>query len=595
MEYPGRVLVADDSPANCRLLAAVLESRGYDVVTAAGGAEALEAVGRERPDLVLLDINMPDVDGYEVCRRLRADPSTSFLPVVMVTSAGNEERVPALEAGADDFVTKPFDPAELLARVGSLLRIKAFHDTVEAQAAELAAWNKTLETRVDEQVAELERTSRLRRFFSPAVADLIVSSGDEALLQTHRRQIAVLFCDLRGFTAFTRTVEPEEVIGVLAEFHRVAGELVRRHQGTVGFFSGDGLMVYFNDPVPSDDPAASAVQMAVDLRSAMQAQEATWRGVGYDLSVGAGIALGYATLGTIGFEGCLGYGAVGTVVNLASRLCDEAAPGEILVSAAVHAAVGPAVGTEPVGELRLKGFPDGVPAWRLPRPPDRPPTPRPADRPVARLPAPAAGPIGGGPANLFVPDGDQWVIAYDGTEVRVRDAKGLHYLARLLGEPGREFHVADLLLVGAGGVAPALATEVGRSGRSGVDLASALGDAGVGLDGAAKSAYRRLIDELRVDAEEAAASGDAERAARAGAEIDFLCQELASAYGLGGRDRKDGDSAERLRKAVSNRIRDSITKLRRVHPVLGSHLDNAVRTGLFCSYAPEKPVRWTVG
>jgi adenylate cyclase len=365
MEQPGRVLVVDDSPANCRLLAAVLESHGHDVITAAGGIEALEAVGRHRPDLVLLDIYMPDVDGYEVCRRLRADPATGFLPVVMVTSAGNEERVPALEAGADDFITKPIDAAELVARVGSLLRIKGYHDTVEAQAAELAAWNRTLESRVDEQVAELARISRLRRFFSPAVADFIVSSGDEALLQTHRRQIAVLFCDLRGFTAFTRTAEPEEVIGVLAQFHAVAGELVRCHQGTLGFFSGDGLMVYFNDPVPCPDPAASAVRMALGLRAAMREMEETWRRVGYDLSVGAGIAFGYATLGTIGFDGCLGYGAVGTVVNLASRLCDEASPGEILVSAKVHAAVGAEFGTEPVGELRLKGFPEGVPAWRL--------------------------------------------------------------------------------------------------------------------------------------------------------------------------------------------------------------------------------------
>ena len=382
MEHPGRVLVVDDSPANCRLLSAILESRGYDVVTAAGGAEALDAVGRDRPDLVLLDINMPEVDGYEVCRRLRADPSTSFLPIVMVTSTGNEERVPALEAGADDFVTKPFDSAELLARVGSLLRIKAYHDTVEAQAAELAAWNRTLETRVDEQVAELERTSRLRRFFSPAVADLIVSSGDDAFLSTRRRQIAVLFCDLRGFTAFTRAAEPEEVMGVLAEFHAVAGELVRRHQGTVGFFSGDGLMVYFNDPVPCADPAGTAVRMALDLREAMRQPQAAWRSVGYELSVGAGIAVGYATLGTIGFEGCLGYGAVGTVVNLASRLCDEAAAGEVLVSAAVHAAVADAFATEPVGELRLKGFPEGTPAWRLGRP---------VDEPFLRVVAPPAG------------------------------------------------------------------------------------------------------------------------------------------------------------------------------------------------------------
>jgi adenylate cyclase len=596
----GRILVVDDTVANCRLLTAVLAAKGYEVFSATSGAEALELVASKHPDLILLDIYMPEMDGYEVCQRLREDPATSFLPIVMVTSAGNQERIPSLEAGADDFVAKPFDTPELLARVGSLLRIKAYHDTVQSQAAELSDWNQALEARVAEQVAELERTSRLRRFFSPSVADLIESSGDEAMLETHRREIAVLFCDLRGFTAFTRGAEPEDVATVLAQFHAVVGDLVVRHQATVGYFSGDGLMVYFNDPVPCPDPAARAVQMAVELRAAMGEPQAKWRAVGHDVGLGVGVGLGYATLGTVGFEGCLGYGAVGSVVNLASRLCDEAEPGEILVSASVHAAIGDLVATESIGELSMKGFPTPAPAWRvLGGEGDEAPAPRASTTvgatPAGRQPeAPAAVAPTQLAGNRFLSEGDNWTIAYDGTSVRLRDAKGLQYLARLLGDPGREFHVADLLVAAAGEATPAAASELGAAGRTGVDLVSALGDAGEVLDARAKAEYRRRLEDLRAEREEAAANGDAARAARAEEEIDFISQELAAAYGLGGRARKDADSGERLRKAVSNRIRDSITKLQRVHPVLGRHLDNAVRTGVFCSYVPEKPVSWEV-
>jgi class 3 adenylate cyclase len=405
------------------------------------------------------------------------------------------------------------------------------------------------------------------------VADLIVSSGDEGMLETHRREIAVLFCDLRGFTAFTRSAEPEDVIGVLAQFHAVVGELVRRHQGTVGYFSGDGLMVYFNDPLPCPDPAGRAVQMGLDLRAAMVEPQAKWRAVGHDVGLGVGVALGYATLGTIGFEGCLGYGAVGSVVNLASRLCDEAAPGEILVSASVHAATAEHVGTEVVGELSLKGLADPVPVWRVIG------AGRTHERAVAATATAVPGPVATAVTeedNLFLSEGEQWAISYDGTTVRLRDAKGLQYLSRLLAEPGREYHVADLLGDGTGVVA------------------GALGDAGEVLDTQAKEAYQLRLEELRAEREEAADYGDTERAARAEEEIDFITRELAAAYGLGGRARKDADSGERLRKAVTNRIRDSISKLQRVHPVLGRHLDNAVRTGVFCSYVPEKPVTWKV-
>jgi adenylate cyclase len=312
-------------------------------------------VAAEPPDLVLLDIQMPDMDGYEVCRRLRAGPATKFLPIVMVTSSDTEVRVRAIEAEADDFITKPLDQQELLARVRSLVRIKRYQDTIESQAAELTEWNKTLEKRVSEQVDELEKMSQLRRFLSPTFAELILSQG-ESILESHRREIAVLFADLRGWTTFSATTEPEEVMGVIRSFHDAMGSLILKFEATVGWFAGDGLMVWFNDPIPCPDPAARAVRMAAEMRAVMSDMTPKWRKRGHELDFSVGIALGYATLGKIGFDGRYDYGAVGSVMNLASRLCDEAAPGQILVNERVFAEVEDLVEVTPVGEVTLKGF-----------------------------------------------------------------------------------------------------------------------------------------------------------------------------------------------------------------------------------------------
>ena len=350
------VLAVDDLPANVRLLDAVLSPRGYRVLGAGSGPEALALVAEHRPDLILLDIVMPEMDGYEVCRRLRQDPATAFLPVVMITASGDQERLLAIEAGADDFVAKPFDQAELMARVRSLLRIKRYHDTIEAQAAELAEWNRTLERRVQEQVEQLERMGRLRRFLSPQLADLVVSSGDESFLDSHRRDITVVFCDLRAFTAFAETAEPEEVMGVLDDYNQALGDLVIRFEGTLERFTGDGLMVFFNDPLPCEDAPLRAVRMAVAMRNRIQGLAQGWARHGYDLALGVGVAQGYATLGQIGFEGRSDYTAIGNCTNLAARLCAEARPWQILLSPRVHAAVEEFVTSEPVGELTLRGF-----------------------------------------------------------------------------------------------------------------------------------------------------------------------------------------------------------------------------------------------
>ena len=359
MSTPARILVVDDIEKNVKLLADLLTFKGYQVVTAGGGKEALDTVAREQPDLVLLDVMMPDMNGYDVCRRLREQPETAMLPVVMVTALDpGQERVKGIEAGADDFLTKPINQAELLARVRSLLRIKALHD-------ELGEMNRTLEQRVQDQVNQLERLGRLKRFFSPQLAEMIVTGGTDDPLATHRREITVVFLDLRGFTAFAETAEPEEVMTVLRDYHAGMGELILSHEGTLERFTGDGMMIFFNDPVLVENPAERAVRMALAMRECVAQLGRGWRKRGYDLALGVGIAQGYATIGAIGFEGRWDYGAIGTVTNLAARLCGEAKGGQILVSSRIAAALEELVETEEIGALTLKGLLKAVPTLNV--------------------------------------------------------------------------------------------------------------------------------------------------------------------------------------------------------------------------------------
>jgi len=357
MRTPPWILVADDSAENREILSARLAANGYHVLMAADGEEALAVARAEQPDLILLDVMMPKVNGLDVCRRLKADASLPFMPVILVTARGDTQDIVAgLEAGADEYLTKPVDQTALLARVKAALRIKSLQDTVQAQATQLAEWNRTLEGRVAEQLAELERVGRLKRFLSPQLAEVIISSGDEAFLESHRREITVVFTDLRGFTAFSETAEPEEVISILREYHAALGELIFRYEGTLERFAGDGLMIFFNDPVPVPDPQARAVRMAVAMRRRVGELSVGWRKRGHQLGFGVGIAQGYATLGKVGFEGRFDYAAIGSVTNLASRLCDEAKPEQILISQRVYASVEGLVEVEAVSDLTLKGF-----------------------------------------------------------------------------------------------------------------------------------------------------------------------------------------------------------------------------------------------
>jgi adenylate cyclase len=373
MRSPPRILVVDDSPVNVDLLRTRLEASGYEVLTAGDGEEGLAVAKQHKPDLILLDVMMPKMDGLEVCRQLRADHSLPFMPIILVTAkAESDDVVAGLEAGGDEYLTKPVDQAALVARVKSMLRIKALHDTVlgqaatlEAQAAQLEDWNRTLQERVDEQLGEIERMTALKRFLSPQVAEVVLSSGGDGVLESHRREITVVFCDLRGFTAFSETAEPEEVMGVLREYHSALGELIFRFEGTLERFAGDALMVFFNDPVPCPDPAARAVRMALAMRERVVELSDGWRKRGHELDFAVGIAQGYATLGKIGFEGRFDYAAVGTVTNLASRLCGEASGGQVLVSQRICAEVDDLVDVRPVGELNLKGFTKPVPTFNL--------------------------------------------------------------------------------------------------------------------------------------------------------------------------------------------------------------------------------------
>jgi adenylate cyclase len=364
-QHPVRILVVDDTADNAKLLADLLERQGYQVRSSSSGPEALGALSRDPYDLVLLDVVMPEMDGYEVCRRIRQGARFATLPVVLVTALdAKEERVKGLEAGADDFLSRPINHPELLARVRSLLRIKRMHDYMQRQALELADWAATLEQRVARGVAEVERLSRLKRFFSPKVAELIASGAVGDPLHGHRREIAVIYLDLRGFTAFAERWEPEEVMRALAAYHAAMGRIVVDYEATLERFTGDAIMVFLGDPVAVEKPAGKAVSLAVAMRDAALVLSANWKRRGVDLGLAIGIDQGFATVGAIGFEGRVDYAAIGTVTNLACRLCQHARAGEILLSQRIFSEVESLVEAEDLGELLLYGFSRPIRAYR---------------------------------------------------------------------------------------------------------------------------------------------------------------------------------------------------------------------------------------
>ena len=364
----GRILVVDDQRANVEMLCELLRSRGYLVDGVYDGESALQKVAEMKPDLVISDIRMPGIDGYELTQRLRGNPDTELLPVVLVTSLedrdGHDERIKGIEAGADDFLTKPVRYAELFARVRSLLRVKVLQDEVRRQSDELREWNERLEGRVREQVAAIDRLGKMKRFFSPPVADAIIAGGVD-MLEPHRREITAVFLDLRGFTAFTDRADPDEVMDLLRAYHDALGHIVDRYGGTLEHFAGDGVMIFFNDPIPMDRPAVMAVRTAMDLQQAFGPIAQAWERRGHTVALGIGVAQGEATLGVIGFEQRWEYAAIGAVPNLAARLCGQARGGEILIDAVTYADVSDVVVAEAVGPQSLRGFTQPMPVFRL--------------------------------------------------------------------------------------------------------------------------------------------------------------------------------------------------------------------------------------
>jgi adenylate cyclase len=357
MNAPANVLVVDDTETNRDMLCALLEADGHKTAIAENGKIALQALNGGFYDLVLLDVMMPEMNGYQVLEQMKSTPSLRGIPVI-VLSALDEigSVVRCIELGAEDYLPKPFDPVLLRARISACLEKKHLRDQEVRLRQELEEWNKRLEERVQEQVNQLDRLGRLKRFFSPQLAELIVNGEADDPLKTHRRDLTVVYLDLRGFTAFAETAEPEEVMDILHEYHAAMGKLILEYEGTLEHFAGDGMMIFFNDPVPVKNPAQRAVRMALAMREEVKQLTVKWRKLGYELDFGVGIAQGYTTIGAIGFEGRWEYGAIGSVPNLAARLCGEAKPGQILTSQRLLGGVDELVEAEPVGELLLKGF-----------------------------------------------------------------------------------------------------------------------------------------------------------------------------------------------------------------------------------------------
>jgi DNA-binding response OmpR family regulator len=354
-----RILVVDDAEENVAILEARLQANHYETISAFDGLDALKKMEEETPDLVLLDVMMPKMDGFEVCQRIKANEDTQMIPVIMVTAKTDVEDIArGFEVGADDYLTKPYQQMELMARVRSMLRIRqAYLDIQEL--------NSNLEEKVKEQVAEIERVGRLKRYFSPQLLQSLTSNEATAIMKSHRREITVVFLDLRGFTAFSERAEPEEVIAVLRELHQTAGSIIFRHEGTIERFTGDGIMVFLGDPMPMEDHPMRSVRMALDLRREVGELSKRWKKMGFDLSLGIGISTGYATLGTIGFEGRLDYAAIGNATNLASRLCDEAEAEQILISHKTKINVEEVFRTKSLGTVPMHGFSKALPIYEV--------------------------------------------------------------------------------------------------------------------------------------------------------------------------------------------------------------------------------------
>lgn len=346
----GRVLVVDDSRMHRMTLAKLLDQLGHEVVEAEDGRDALDRLAKDPEiDLVLLDLVMPVLDGFETLAAMKADAALARLPVIVVSGLDDLDGiVRCIHMGAVDYLPRPIKPAILEARVGACLADKRLRDE-----------NARLLDTVQRQREELAR------FVSPQVAALVSTPAGEQLLAGHRRAVTAVFCDLRGYTAFAESADPEELLGVLREYHAALGARILEHEGTLEHFAGDGIHIWFNDPVEQPDHPLRAVRMAVQMRDDVALLSAGWARRGYDLGFGVGISTGFATAGRIGFEGRYDYAAIGNAVILASRLSGQAKAGEVLIAQRTYAAVEDAVDSEAIDGLVLKGVTHPVTAYRV--------------------------------------------------------------------------------------------------------------------------------------------------------------------------------------------------------------------------------------
>tara|TARA_B110001454_G_scaffold171291_1_gene162079 strand:- start:113083 stop:114174 length:1092 start_codon:yes stop_codon:yes gene_type:complete len=337
------ICVVDDDDMFREVLSCTLETNGYDVIVFSSASMFLvsDAFAKKSFDLVITDINMPGATGYELCRSVREKYSQDRIPIVMVT--GNDalkEKTKGLEVGADDFIQKPFRNEELLAKLASLLKIR---------------------------FQALERLGRLTRFISPNIAEMMADDPQQLSLKLHRAQVTVLFSDLRGFTAFSETAEPEEVLEILNHYYKAVGASAAKYKATLGHLAGDGIMLFLNDPLPISNHQEVGLKLAMDIRSALNEQKVIWKTKGYNIDFGIGLAEGFATMGGIGFDQFWQYSVIGPVANFASRMCHYANNGQILVSHRFLARMSGAdtFTTESIGSITLKGIEKTVKAFNV--------------------------------------------------------------------------------------------------------------------------------------------------------------------------------------------------------------------------------------
>ena len=360
------VLVVDDLPDNVTMLCAYLRTKGYKTISANDGVEALEVANKNNPDLIMLDVNMPRMTGLEVCKELKQQIETATIPVILVTAnSSTEDIVKGFEVGADDYLIKPYNYMEMLARVRSMLRIQDGQQKLLKVNQMLDELNRNLEQKVEEKVQELEREKRLRRFLSPEIAKRITDESSDDILSEHRREVTVVFLDLRNYTSFTESAGPQEVFKTIRELHELVGPIIFKFRATLERFTGDGMMVFLGDPEPMEDHPCQAVKMSIEIRDEVEKLRSKWVAKGYKLTLGIGIATGEASLGTIGFEERKDYAAIGVVTNLSARICSKAEGGQILLSQKTYECIKESIQTAPCGNIEFKGFSKPQPIYAL--------------------------------------------------------------------------------------------------------------------------------------------------------------------------------------------------------------------------------------